>query len=606
MKQTIERKITTETLYRTARIDSSISDEESRSFELSFSSEEPYERWFGTEVLGHKSKEIDMDWLKSGTAPLLSDHAPDTQIGVVERAWVDGKKGRAVVRFGKNDLAEEVFQDVKDGIKSNISVGYVVKEMKLISSEDNHETYRVTKWSPLEISVVSIPADKTVGIGRSEQKQKHKTIIFEEVEMDKKEESKSIPDVPKVDEKAIRAEIAKKEMDRIKEITALGETHNMKDLGMDAIKSGVSVDEFRADVLAKLAEKGMKPVETPNAELGMTEKEVKQFSFLRAIRAMANPNDHQAQKEAAFEFEASAEVSKKMGRAPKGLYVPFDVLKRDLSAGIDTAGGYTVADDLLTGSFIETLENAMVVRQLGATVLTGLVGDISIPKQTGGATGYWLNEGGSPTESQQTFGQLQLTPKTVGAYTDYTRKLMQQSSISVENFVRNDLALRLALQMDAKAYNGTGASGEPRGILETSGIGEVTLNATNAPDWGDIVDLETAVAVDNALTGTLAYVSTATIQGAMKQTVKASSTNAQFILDGDMLNGYPFMMSNQVPAKYIIFGNWRELILAFWGGLDINVDTSTLSTSGGTRVVALQDVDIAVRHAESFARGYKV
>lgn len=182
--------------------------------------------------------------------------------------------------------------------------------------------------------------------------------------------------------------------------------------------------------------------------------------------------------------------------------------------------------------------------------------------------------------------------------------MMLQSSMSVEAFVRMDFAIAQALKLDLAAINGTGAGGEPRGILNTSGIGSVTLGAASTPTWANIVGLETAVAVDNALAGSLSYMTNATICGNMKVTEKASGT-ARFLLEDGKANGYTVHRTGQMPAKYMIFGNWADLIIAFWSGLDVTVDTNTLSASGGTRVVAFQDCDVAVRHAESFASGYK-
>lgn len=295
--------------------------------------------------------------------------------------------------------------------------------------------------------------------------------------------------------------------------------------------------------------------------------------------------------------------------------MPSDILiaKRDLNVGTGTAGGNLVATDLLAQSFIELLRNRVILAQAGATMLTGLVGNVDIPKQTGGATAYWVGEGSSPTESQQTVGQVSMTPHTVGAFTDMTRRLLKQSSIDVEMFVRNDLTAVLALAIDYAGLHGDSGvdANQPDGVEATSGIGSV-VGGTNgaAPDWADIVDLETAVSAANADVGALAYITNANVRGKLKQTEKATNT-AQFIWADTEMNGYTAHVTNQVRSdrskgtgtdlSTIFFGNWADLLIGMWGGLDIMVDPYTASTSGTVRVVALQDVDIAVRHAESFA-----
>jgi HK97 family phage major capsid protein len=245
-------------------------------------------------------------------------------------------------------------------------------------------------------------------------------------------------------------------------------------------------------------------------------------------------------------------------------------------------------------------------------MLTGLVGNIAIPRQTGGATAYWVAESGAPTESAQAFDQVTMSPKTVGAFSDISRKLLLQSSIDIESFVRRDLATVLGLAIDLAGINGSGASNQPTGVLNVSGIGSVA-GGTNglAPTFAHIVELETDVAVANADIGSLGYMTNAAVRGKLKTTEKASSTG-QFVWEGGELNGYRAKVSNQVPSNLtkgtssgvcsaIIFGNWADLIIGMWGGLDLMVDPYTGSTAGTVRVVALQDVDVAVRHAESFS-----
>ena len=274
-----------------------------------------------------------------------------------------------------------------------------------------------------------------------------------------------------------------------------------------------------------------------------------------------------------------------------------------------------VATDLLASNFIDLLRNRMVLQAAGATMLTGLVGNIAIPRQTGGATAYWVAENNSPTESQQAVDQVPMTPKTVGAYTDIARKLIMQSSVDVEAFVRRDLSTVQALAIDLAGLHGTGASNQPTGVAITSGIGSVVGGSDGAaPTWANIVSLETEVAQDNADLGSLGYITNAKVRGKLKSTNNVANT-AEMVWDARFpdtpLNGYRAPVSNQVRSDIskgngtnlsaIFFGNWSDLLIGMWGALDILVDPYTGSTAGTVRVVALQDVDIAVRHAESFA-----
>ena len=608
-------------------------NEEKRTVELSFSSEEAVERFFGFEILDHSPSAVRMKRLNSG-GPLLLDHSSREQIGVIEKAEIgNDRKGRAVVRFSKGSRAQEVFQDVVDGIRKNVSVGYRIHEFVLEKETDGVATYRATDWEPLEVSLVSVPADISVGVGRDDDRLAREVPIVnvrEEVQTNK--EGKKM----EVDIEKEKSEARQAETKRVDDILSLGEQHNCMELARKAVKESKSVDDFRDEVLRTVYK--AKPVaQGETARVGLSDKEARSFSILRAINALSTGN----WSKAGFEREASEAQAKKLGKNPHGFFIPRDVMetplsddgrseyrrlirlmeaiiKRDLNVGTATAGGHLVATELLAQNFIDLLRNRMMVRRLGATILGGLVGDIAIPRQTGGATAYWVAESGAPTESQQAFDQVAMTPKTVGAFTDLSRKLLIQSSIDVEAFVRRDLATVLALELDRAAINGSGASNEPKGILNVTGIGDVA-GGTNglAPTWAHIVDLETEVSIDNADVGVLAYLSNAKVRGKLKKTEKASNT-AQYIWEqmlGDpgfgMLNGYRAAVSNQVPSNLtkgsgtalsaILFGNWADLIIGEWGAVDVLVDPFTGGAAGTVRVRLLQDVDINVRHAESFA-----
>ena len=412
----------------------------------------------------------------------------------------------------------------------------------------------------------------------------------------------------------IQNEARTQEQNRIREIMAMGKQVHREELASQFIESGKSVEDFRAVLLENL---GAEPIVKPNPDIGLNKQETQRFSFLKAIRAAANSD----WSEAGFEKECSDAVEKKTQktRSKAGFYVPHEVLKekRDLTVGTNADGGFLVATDLMSQSFIEMLRNAMMVKQLGATVMDGLVGNVAIPKQSGGATAYWISsEGGAITESQQTLAQVSMSPKQVGAFTDMSHKLMIQSSIDMEQFVRQDLALTLAIAMDLAAINGSGSSGQPTGVLNAS-IGSVA-GGTNglAPTYTHMVNLEKEVSKDNALLGSLGYLTNSDVVAKLKVTEKASNT-AQFIWENGSngmgsVNGYRAAVSNQVPnnldkgsssgvCSAIIFGNWRDLIIANWGTADVLVDPYTGSATGTVRVRMLMDTDISVRHAESFS-----
>ena len=570
-------------------------DEKNRRVRVGVSSEEPVERSFGKEVLSHKAGDINMEFIASGTAPLLLDHDMTKQIGVIEEFKLDetAKRTIAVVRFGKSQLASEVFEDVKDGIRMNISVGYRVDKLER-ETRDNDDYYRA-KWSPMEVSSVSIPADQSrlVGVGRSKNELNfNKEIIMSE---DKKKEIN-------LDE--VRSEVvteARSEFKRnSKEILDLAAKHNRRDLAHKAISEGQSIEQFRGVLLDNIS--NGEPLEV-SSDVGMTKEEVREFSLVKAIRAMANPADRKAQEEAAFEFECSAEAARQYGKDAQGIMLPAEVLrnwgKRDLNTSDDSK---LISEDYRGGDFIDVLRNESSVMQAGATMLRGLQGNVVIPKKTAASSAGWIaTEGAAASESEFTSGSVTMSPKVIGAFTDATRLLLQQSSLDVENLIRDDLTKSIATAIDLGALAGSGSSGQPTGIANTSGINTTTFAAAN-PTWAEIVAMESAVANDNALNGSLAYICRPADFGTLKTTEKATGT-AQFVVSPDnSMNGYNVIRSNQVTSGDFYFGNFADLLIGMYGGLDITVDPYALSTSGGVRIVALQTVDVAVRHAVSFCK----
>ena len=584
-----ERLETSEVKVRSMAFDGKVVNEDKRTVKMAVSSEEPVERSFGSEILDHDEASIDLEFAKSGRMPLLLDHDPRQQIGVVEDVNLDSSSRmlRATVRFGKNGLAREVFDDVVDGIRSNISVGYQVNDME----KDGTDSFRVKSWLPMEVSVVSIPADRTVGVGRSAEIDKS-PLVETPIRKEKTMSEENVVDI-----EAVKAEASRAATKDTAEMYRLAAKHNKRDLADKAVAEGRSLAEFRGELLEVI---GNEPLDSQ--EIGLSKKEVRDFSLMKAIRAMANPTDRNAQAEAEFEFEASREAAKRAGVDPQGLYMPIDVMRswgqRDLNTSDDSA---MVAEAYRGGDFIDVLRNASSVMDAGATMLTGLQGDVKIPKKTAASTAAFIaSEGGASSESEPTFGQVTMTPKTIGAFTDITRLMMMQSSLDIENLVRNDLSSGIALAIDNGALQGSGSSGNPTGIKNTSGINAPTNFAAANPTFAEVVAMETAVAEDNALMGNLAYILPASMAGALKTTAKDSGSG-QFVLQGGEMNGYRAIVSNQCTAGDLYFGNFADLLIGMYGGLDITVDPFTASTSGTVRIVALQTVDVAVRHAVSFA-----
>ncbi|MBL0581677.1 phage major capsid protein [Aeromonas caviae] len=651
-------------LYREATVVSI--DKEARTVELSFSSEtECVERWFGIEILGHEAGECDLTRLNN-KAPLLWMHDWDDQRGVIEQgtARIDqDKKGRCKVRFSRSEDGETLFQDVADDIVTKVSVGYFVNGLRLVEERDGVDVFRVS-WTPYEVSLVSVAADDDVGVGRSleipqedgkrpngdagtiERGATAKDSTTEEVRKMEKtlrdgkgnlvralvDAEGKILEVLEVleeagaDVRAAQNNAAKAERERTASILQMGTQYDCRELAEKAVAAGDTVDAFRAAVLEHINTRGAKkPAGQPaqpsqrsgtplsemqSADIGLTDQEVRNYSIFRAVRAL-QPNATRADREAAaFELECSETAQRQLGKTAQGILIPQDVLNsRAFNAGgaANTPNGAQTGQNLVDttfmgGSFIDMLRNRTTIMRL-ATTMGGLVGNVDIPRQTGGATAYWLGEGEDSQEGTPTIGQLELSPKTLGAYTDITRRLLMQSSMDAEGIVRRDLVNAMAQAIDFAGYYGSGAANQPRGIKNYTGINAVDFAAA-LPTFKELVDMESLIAADNADIGQMGYIGNAAFRGHCKTTAKfGTGTESTIWEPGNTINGYNTEISNQIAAGDVFFGNFADMLIGMWGGLDLTVDPYSLSKSGGLRIVVFQDVDFVLRRVESFCWG---
>jgi len=576
-------------------IDARKANNETRTAPVVLSTEFPYDNGYFVEVLDHSPGSVDF---RQSPLPVLESHDGNKlNIGIVEDLKVTDRKTRGTLRLGQSDRAKEVWNDILDGIIQSVSIGYVVHE----SHEEENNVVRVTKFTIHELSLVAVPADPQAGLYRNYGDSKMS---------DKENESRS--------QQRSNSRAAENERERVSEIYGVlnkyaSSNPEAKRIAERCVANGSDSTELRNFVLDSFG--GQRAIDAEASDIGMTARDVTKFSFVRAINAMINKDWSQA----GFERECSEAVALKMKRSPEGIFIPNEVLKRDLNVGTATAGGNLVSTDLMSGSFIDVLRNKTMAILMGATELTGLVGNVAIPRKTSTSNAYWVAEGVAPTESEPAFDQVTMSPNTLGAFTDFTRKTLLQGTPDIEMLVQNDLASVLAVELDRVIIEGSGTGDEPTGILNTAGIGVVPIGTNGgALTWDHIVDLEGDVAVANADIGNLGYLTNASVRKALKKLTKVSGdAGAGFIWeagnnsDFGSLNSYRAGVSNNVPSDLtkgtgtnlsgLIFGNFSDLLIGSWSGLDITVDPYTFSSTGTVRVVVMQDTDIAVRHPESFS-----
>jgi HK97 family phage major capsid protein len=589
---------------------------------IAISSESPVERydwWEGErylEVLDHAPGSVDLSYAKDGL-PLLLEHDRGDQHGIIEDVRVDtDRTTRGLVRFSKAQRSQEIRQDMLDGIRKKISVGYRKSDDYTQTGGENGQTptRRYTKWTPMEASSVSIPADYNVGVGRSATQpplapDAPPTTPAPQARSHTVSDKNTAPAGATTDVRVL----SDAESDvRAREISALASQHAMTDKLPGWIADGRSVTDVRNEIITELKarlERG--PVQAPRVEL--TEKEQREYSFARAIL-------QQDEGSKGFEREVSEEIARNLpaGYKPQGgFFIPTNVTMGQ-RAGLDSLTSTTGTELKFTkaGTFIDMLRNRARVMQAGATMLPGLDGPVTFPKQNGAGTASWLAENGGAdvSESNLTLTTVSLAAKTLQSTTSFSRQLLRQAVIDVEALVRADIAAIHALAIDAAALKGTGASNQPTGVYTTSGIGVVAIGTNGgAPTYAHLVNLLALIEIANADgLGEPAVITTPGIKGTLKLTQKFASTNGDPVWgDNNVVAGAPGFSTNQVQSNLtkgsgtalhaIYAGVWSQLLIAEFGAMEVITDPYRLKKQGMIEVTSFQMIDIAVRHAGAFA-----
>lgn len=597
---------------RAAELEKSTIDHENRTVEVAISSEMPVMRWFGNEILSHDTEAVNLARLSDGGAVLL-DHDPTSLIGVVEDVSLgEDRRLRGKLRFGHSQRAEEAWRDVKDGIRTKISVGYSIDKYDTHRAEKkgDPDTVIATRWTPMEVSFVSIPADTTVGVGRSEEP--HPMGIppttFEEVRMD------IITNSPTADDQRAESQVSLWEAVQLRsQAEKLGFVNTVDEM----IQAGKAMPDIRSELL-RLASTKPLPAGPPVVE--MSRKEKREYSYARAILAELNQKEG-ISGQRGFESEVSDSIEKSLPadyQRQGGLFIPLQI--RTAGSQMDSITSTAGTETKFTaygGELIELLRNYCTVIKRGAKVLTGLQGPVTFPKLAADATVYWVaeNPGSDMTATAPTFGTVTLTAKTLACAVPFSRQLLAQSVISIEDEVRRNIAAGHALAIDKAALHGTGASNQPTGIYKTTSVNTKAMGG--APTFAKLQDMITEVAKDNALMGSLGWLTTPGMAGKLAQTLAESSAGSDHIWTGDYengrVNGYSAIATNQVSAVMttlevtggsehgIIFGNWADLMIGMWGpALELIVDPYVYKKQQLIEVASFAMCDIKLRHPESF------
>lgn len=588
---------------------------EATRFEVAISSEAPVERWFGIEVLSHSKGAIDASYLRRGLSVLV-DHEGD-QVGILEDGSLDeeAKKIRGLVRFSASQRGKDVEGDVASKIRRYVSVGYQIKRARKEVNEAGVEVWTATRWVPLEMSVVSVPADLNAGFDRGRDQGQEFEV---ELEITRSKEDQTMPEDPIVTPAqgeagghpapaALRTETPPEFNPA--ETVRLAESNGMFSRAAEWIEKKLSPPAVAFEILKarKTSPAGQPPAE---ALAAVPAKDLAAYSYARAIlQAAENPN-----KPEGLEGEIHQELLRFMPEGYKtrgGILTPLSTnpLRRTLDS--KTAGAATEVVFDRPGEMIELLRNEAQVIGLGARVLTGLVGPVPFPKQTAGMTMYWVGEnpGADVTASDIATGQAVLSPKTLMGTTSYSRQLLAQAGVDVEALVRADLAAGHALAIDRAAIHGASSAGEPTGIYNAPDVLYAAMGGV--PTFAKLVDMVGQLADVNSLRGSLGWLTTPLMAAKMAQTLTASAAGAGFIWTGSLTNGqmcgYPARSSANVSKTLeastkhgLIFANWADLLIGLWMAMELVVDPYAQKKRGLIEVTSFQMADVLLRHGQSF------
>ena len=511
---------------------------------MSVSSEYPVERGFGKEVLSHKKDAIDLTRFND-SAPILWSHDPQQQIGVIKRAYIEGKKLKVDMQFGNSEKAKEVMTDVSAGVIRNVSIGYSIEK------EQEEEDYTlITRWTPLEASFVSVASDPTIGVQRSH---------------------------PKITKKITKK--MEKTISDNEPIQAIDNNWQQR-----------QHDEYK--------------------------READQFSIVNAIKAQAT-NDW---SNAGREREVSQELSRQYGqRTATGILVPNQSWsKRTFVTSSAGAGGNIVATNILADQFVDALRPYSAVMDAGATMITGLVGNVSIPKRATSSTAAWFgaDDADSLSETTGSFGSISMTPKTIGVYSKFSRLMQLQSTPDIENVIRQDFLELIGTGIDSAAISGTGSSNQPEGILSASDTSVLALGTNGAAlTLDNLITLKKNVSASNADDSSCSYLINSKVESAISQLKNSDGlyhlNPYELPLGEQRFAGRRMLVSNNVPSNLskgsgsnlsaAIYGRFSDLLIGQWSGIEIETDIYSDFAKGTVGVRALATIDIAVRHGESFS-----
>ena len=586
-------------VFRTATIERSGIDEETRTVKLSFSSEFPYARSYGYEILSHRADDVSLAILNGGAAPLLLDHDYTRQIGVIIGAGLNGERGEASIKFSRSALGEEIYQDVLDGVRSNISVGYLTGRKEPAGTINGRSAYRF-KWQPYEISVVSLPVDPTVGIGRAEDP------------IESKPEERNMPDQAKEPENqdATRANTAA----AITEVDALCKRYSLEDKFTEFVISERSMDDLKKEVIGLWSERNKTQTVIPVPAPAVHTRQQDAFSLSKAMRAATLGEWDKAGLEREECQQRASDTNLAWDKHTFALDANQQVRTVNTVTGGATQGAELVGTTYMPERLIDALWNKTFLSALGTDSMTGLIGNASFPVISSNAVSVFQGETAAlPAAQGLTTGLKSISPKQMTSKFMYSRQMMIQGLPNIEAKILDQLYQSISQKLDQVALTNTGTTLSTLGLM--SDITQIVAAGTNGAAPSLALFYQMRKALVNALTfdGNLGWAISGSLNETLHTTLKdATNTNSGYILaeEQSTLASLPLVWSQNIPNNLTkgtgtnlsaaILGDWSQLLIAQWGNIVVQIDPYTAADNSQIVIRSYSFWDMLIKRLNAF------
>ena len=591
------------------------------------------ECWFGNRIIKHGGGAADLSRVKKGIVPLLWNHDRMEVIGKVLDADIKNKRGVCRFEFDETPEAQKVKGQVDRGVVVATSVGLTATKVAWVE-KDGAEDMVVEAWTLNEISIVSVPADTSVGIGKAQSTTSKRRETMSDDNINKGEGASAsskpaqateatIVDIQKAAEDG-RKEGGAAELQRVRDIQA--QSRMFKNLPADEIMTleRSAIDggkDWRAysDMLVERAETILK--ENPKAltattTVGLSEKDTRRYSVTRAIGLHCGIVP---EKEAGLEAEIQKHLNEvaPSRRGEEAMQIPYEILasreidrsrneaiRRDLTGATTILGGALVSEPVVPSEYISTLRDSALTVKAGVRVINVMGQNIKLPRRMTDATYAWVAYDTDTSTTDPQFDQVSLEMKVASGAVPFSRELLKLSNPSIDSIVLEDLAIGAALTLDEAVLSGAGGNA-PTGIESTDNISELTHTTASGLTYAEALTMVATLGQANALMGSPCFFMQYADWAKLSAKTKVGSYPV-FLIDNSVMGdprmvGYPVKMKSRgITANHIILGNFNDSILATWGGPTLMRDTAAKSKSGGVVIRSFVDADFAVRHPKSF------